>query len=477
MVRYSALNPHVPQHLRALIAFVSLTSVASLMYLLYLRPMSLSDSPTDNLGIWKFVPKERYPFCQRCGGPEIDPICDEYGDDVLRRSLAHEGTSRRLREKIKQAQRGKPIKFAVLGGSVSVGHGIDDRTQTYHQRVFSWWNTQFPHADNTFVQGSVPATDSAYFAYCFHKRIPRDVDIVLIEFALNDGSPFPSERNAGDPLTSKMMESLVRNILRLPSKPAIIFISFFSYNVNEYFDGQESHLPVANYYDITFISMKNVLYDHVNRYAEEFKPYLFSDGHHPTQQGHRIAADFITHHIQQQVCALNRRHGQLDDAHGKFSVNMSLPIADMWTKRPDYANFRELEPTCDSFSDQSYRPKETHGWNLWNWQGEKFYIVANEPGANVTFTVSTNQGVVYLYVLKSKSYSLGDVWCWADDNKEKGTQISGYWTLWYSVGVMVPTVDGLSAGKHELHCEVLPAEKSQNPDRGTNFRILAIMSG
>ncbi|RUS18728.1 hypothetical protein BC937DRAFT_88412 [Endogone sp. FLAS-F59071] len=489
MARYTPLVSSIPSPycLRILVILLVPALIISLYSLSYVRPESRISA--DSLSFWK-TPKVKYPFCQRCSGPQNDPICEEYGDDALKRSLAHEGTSRRLKEKILKAQEGQPIKFAVLGGSanisiilhhrptpVSAGHGLEDRSEVYHQRIFNWWNTQYPDDRNEIVQGAVPATDSAYYAYCYENHIPTDVDIIFIEFALNDGSTFPSERNNGDPLASKMMESLVRNLLRLPSKPAIVFISFFSFNVNEYFDGQESHLPVANYYDVTFISLKNVLYDFINRNPEALKPQFYYDGHHPTGRGHRIAADLFIHHIQQQICTLSRPTSHVTHGHDSFSLNESLPLVDMWTKRPQHASFRELNPTCHTFIDQGYRPKAMDGWKLWNWQGEKFYVVANETGATVTFEITANQGVVYLYVLKSKSYSLGDVWCWADTDKEHGVKITGYWTLIYSVGVMVPTVEGLSPGEHDIRCEVLPSEKSQNPNGGTNFRILAIMSG
>jgi hypothetical protein len=45
------------------------------------------------------------------------------------------------------------------------------------------------------------------------------------------------------------MESLIRNLLQMPNKPAIIFVSFYIFGHGHYFNGQEAHLPVVNYYD------------------------------------------------------------------------------------------------------------------------------------------------------------------------------------------------------------------------------------
>lgn len=117
MARYTPLVSSIPSSywLRILvIIIIALALFISIYSLSYVRPESRISA--DSLSFWK-SPKVKYPFCQRCSGPQNDPICEEYGEDTLKRSLAHEGTSRRLKEKILKAQEGQPIKFAVLGGS------------------------------------------------------------------------------------------------------------------------------------------------------------------------------------------------------------------------------------------------------------------------------------------------------------------------------------------------------------------------
>jgi hypothetical protein len=91
-----------------------------------------------------------------------------------------------LREKIAMAQRGEDIRMAVLGGSVSAGHTLNDLSRVYYFRFLDWWNEQFPGGHHTIFPGAIGATDSGYFAYCFDKHIPKDVDIIFLEFSLND---------------------------------------------------------------------------------------------------------------------------------------------------------------------------------------------------------------------------------------------------------------------------------------------------
>jgi hypothetical protein len=249
--------------------------------------------------------------------------------------------------------------------------------------------------------------------------------------------------------------------------------SVFSYNVNEYLDGQESHLPISNYYDLPHISMKNALYDHLNRHPDDLRFKLYNDGHHLSDWGHQLLSDLISHYVERQMCAMSDtvQPPLLDN----YSYNESIPKYDMFTHRWEQDKFRELEPYCHTFADQSYSPKELDGWKFWNWQNEKYYVVADQPGSKITFEVQANQGVVYLYLLRSQKYQLGNIWCWIGEDKDKGRELEGYWNKWYSVGVMTPVAEGLSQGQHLLHCELM--NKTSNPDGGTNFRILAVASG
>ncbi|KAI9279399.1 hypothetical protein BC943DRAFT_284056 [Umbelopsis sp. AD052] len=436
------------------LAILSIASLAALRSSDFANRLHLfsSSSPPEEL---------KDPRCPATG--PNNHFEQQYGHELLQRSIAHEGTNKRLREKIAMAQRGESLRMAVVGGSVSAGHTLNDWRNIYFYRFLDWWNEQFPEGHHTIFQGAVPATDSGYYAYCFDKHIPKDVDIIFVEFSLNDASI----------VQAKMMESLVRNLLRLPRKPAVIMTSVFSYNVNEYLDGQESHLPISNYYDLPHISMKNALYDHLNRHPDDLRFKLYNDGHHLSEWGHQLLSDLISHYVERQMCALSDQVQPplLDN----YSYNQSIPKFDMFTHRWEQDKYRELEPYCHTFADQSYKPKVMEGWNFWNWQNEKFYIVADKPGSNITFEVQANQGVVYLYLLRSADYDLGNIWCWVGDDKEKGRELQGYWDKWYSIGVMTPVAEGLSQGQHLLHCELM--NKTSNPNGGTHFRILAVASG
>lgn len=81
------------------------------------------------------------------------------------------------------------ITFGVLGGSITTGHGASDYNS-------SWWpsferllraHQRFAGKSLRFVNGAVAGTNSDFAALCVETLLPRDVDVVFIEFDINTG--------------------------------------------------------------------------------------------------------------------------------------------------------------------------------------------------------------------------------------------------------------------------------------------------
>lgn len=65
------------------------------------------------------------------------------------------------------------------------------------------------------------------------------------------------------------------------------------------------------------------------------------------------------------------------------------------------------------------------------------YLVADKPGAKVSFPFSTKLGVVELHYLRSAIFGLGSVKCWVDDDVDHVEIIEGYWDLEYNIARLV----------------------------------------
>ena len=92
-----------------------------------------------------------------------------------------------------------------------------------------------------------------------------------------------------------------------------------------------------------------------------------------------------------------------------------------------------FHPMCMSTrsKDPAYNltPSATDGWEHWvhpDYQ-DKPYLIAKTPGATVSFQLETVLGVVKMYSLKSKTFGLGTIECWADEDRSQSVKIEGYW--------------------------------------------------
>lgn len=84
----------------------------------------------------------------------------------------------------------------------------------------------------SMVNGAQGATGSDYFSFCYAEHIPEDVDLVMVELAVNDDLyvAFVWTREGVRRLMSshggtlESYEQLLRALLDLPNKPAVIAV-------------------------------------------------------------------------------------------------------------------------------------------------------------------------------------------------------------------------------------------------------------
>ena len=137
-----------------------------------------------------------------------------------------------------------------------------------------------------FVKAGVGGTPSELGMIRFDRDVrhgEQDPDVVIVEFAVND---------EGDETKGDCYESLVRKILKLKSKPAVILL--FSVFADDY-NLQKRLMPVGYQYDLPMVSVKNAVtpqfYDKDKRVVT--KNQFFYDMFHPSNLGHTIMADCL----------------------------------------------------------------------------------------------------------------------------------------------------------------------------------------
>ena len=223
-----------------------------------------------------------------CVEEQAVDVNSEAYQQMIKNSLIQSGNMHRLGKAIARAKNGEDITVAYIGGSITQGAGATPiNTECYAYKSFCRFADLTGAKENVhYVKAGVGGTPSELGMIRFDRDVrhgEKDPDVVVVEFAVND---------EGDETKGDCYESLVRKILKLDSKPAVILL--FSVFADDY-NLQDRLMPVGYQYDLPMISLKNAVtpqfYDKENRIIS--KNQYFYDIYHPCNLGHTIMADCI----------------------------------------------------------------------------------------------------------------------------------------------------------------------------------------
>lgn len=92
---------------------------------------------------------------------------------------------------------------------------------------------------------------------------------------------------------------------------------------------------------------------------------------------------------------------------------------------------KPAQSSCMSMRGKKHplAPIRETGWSVWSWK-DKSYLIAKEPGARVTFAITSGIiGIVRISYLRSKTFGLGSVKCWIDDDEAAAKRVDGWWDI------------------------------------------------
>ncbi len=78
----------------------------------------------------------------------------------------------------------------------------------------------FPNTTVLAKNGAIPGTPPSYAIVCLEKMVDEDVDLVFVEYIANSRI----ENVVKDSNEVKMYERLLRKLLHLPKKPAVVLM-------------------------------------------------------------------------------------------------------------------------------------------------------------------------------------------------------------------------------------------------------------
>ncbi|KIJ37102.1 hypothetical protein M422DRAFT_33956 [Sphaerobolus stellatus SS14] len=426
-------------------------------------------------------PVDETKNCDRClVSPEW---CADFGSRNLDLSMAHEGSGDRLRRALAKSERGEPIKFGIIGGSLSRGHGC--HCTPFHKQVFDWWNETYPHPDNLYIDGSVGARGSNYFKFCHAEHLRPDLDIVLVELSINDRFEINNAHN---------MESIIRSMLSYHSQPAVIMTASFSL-MGGLEMGIDGHLAIAQYYDVPVISMRNALLPIIHKHPEMRKVYFAWDNPgrpdlpdilHFSGLGHAALAKTTIALIQRQACILHKGRPTMPGNSTVWPAGEDFDTTVPFQRLIDNYNADQKEmspidrPQCMSIDSprQKLTPISSEGWEPWRQPNtDKQFFRATEPGKRISFEVNLGSGQVAIYYLKSNTMGLGLAKCWLNDDIQHAHTLDGWWPSKMNIGefMVINEKRATPPGKYIVTCETL-AQPMKDEGRGNTFLLIAVMT-
>ncbi|KXZ42501.1 hypothetical protein GPECTOR_141g699 [Gonium pectorale] len=320
--------------------------------------------------------------------------------------ISYVGHAARLRLLLRRIKLGEPVVIGVLGGSITAGQGVGGPINTYVAFLERWLNSALP----PFKPDSLPCptgTQSSYVAACVEQHLPTVLpDLVLVEFAVND-LPKPSS-DFKDP-GRRAFERLLRKLLQLPSRPAVVLVNMYAHNVvapngngccNFWNNAERDFLELGLYYGVPSISLKAAVVPSVlsNTSDALSAATIFNAGrYHPGAGGHVVAFELLVTLMQEVLSSDSAMIRNM--AKQAYGNNTEAAAAALWATYESEAaqvlppplskgNYEPNRTSClliDAFKDAVLQPVE--GWE-WTDEGRnKWGYVALESGQQLRIKV------------------------------------------------------------------------------------------
>ena len=179
------------------------------------------------------------------------------------------------------------ITVALIGGSITYGAGARGN-DTYAKRIESWLRETYPDSRINIINAGMSGTDSIVGIH----RLTRDVlshepDIVIVEFAVNDGVGDNGELYNIE--HSYSYESIVREVLMAPQDAAVLPLFCC---IEGGYSSQADKEKTGFHYNLPMVSYRDAVMPGINS-GELTWSDLTKDGIHPNKDGHRILAEIV----------------------------------------------------------------------------------------------------------------------------------------------------------------------------------------
>jgi lysophospholipase L1-like esterase len=361
--------------------------------------------------------------------------------DVIKRSVVSAGDKARLYHLFEKAKRGEPLTIGVIGGSVTEGAMASSADCKWGNRVAKWWRDSFIQVKVwTFVNAGIGATGSNIAAH----RVKNDLlkynpDLVIVELACNDIGISP-------PDIKETMEGLVRQILKMPNSPAVMFLFIMLDNGTNV---QDAHAEIGKHYGLPMISYRDALWPEIQAGRIKWKD-ISADYVHPNDTGHKYCADLI--------------NAFLEDSLSHMPKDACLPEI---RPLPDVLTSSRYEYTA-LLNYDTIKPVVNKGWQLLENGRFGRGWVSEIPGSILEFDIEASAVALSFFRIK-RDMGMAE----AQLDKEPPIKMNAHFDqTWGGYNVWQPVGKSTVKQKHRLRIKLLDAKDPNST--GHRFEINAL---
>ncbi|KAG8977193.1 hypothetical protein FRC05_002192 [Tulasnella sp. 425] len=423
-------------------------------------------------------PHARSCLCPRT--PTGQRLCNTYPPAAIKRSQLVSSTNARMKNVLAKFMREREsgsmrrLKVGIMGGSVSACHGVAEDgdsmgKECYGRIIGDWLDERLGGGESGWGKmvevknGAIGGMDASYYAFCGMNHLHDDVDIVILEFDVND-----------QPVSETF---------------------FHPDGFHPKAEGQKllADIVVAHLESV-FCEMERDAWDEKNGSSEWTKEETWVGGGPLTINA---ATTFNSLVSEKNFPALIPGEPSVTvNAYNFLSLPNTTSVQPFPLPHPLDTILDVADPDPESWDDfyaaknkvprpfcadanskvQPFKPKHNTGWRAMVWKNEKHFWVSDTVGAEISVDIKVNEGRVAVFYFRSENLSPGTADCWVDDNEKGAKRLQGYWPHRQNVPSVTYIDAEVTPGNHFVTCRISPDSHDPSSPIAHHFRIVAVMS-
>ncbi|WP_143316120.1 SGNH/GDSL hydrolase family protein [Clostridium sp. HBUAS56017] len=350
-------------------------------------------------------------------------------DGMIKNSIVNKGDVSRILKLFNKGKRGEDINIGFFGGSITQGCHADIHENSYAYKTYLWFKEKFKESNVRYINAGVGATGSIIGVHRVKEQmLDLNPDIVFIDFAVND------KENIYNKIA---YESLIRRLLKVKNKPAIVEV-FMS--TDDGHNVQDQQIKIGEKYNIPMISYRNVIYSEMIKGKTIWKE-VATDEVHPNNLGHKIISELLIKFLQDI-------YSNLDDKEDN-EIALDKPIfGDKYINGVIFNNNNiEVKEEIGFVEDKEGFQVFNNGWKF---SHEKF------NKGKLTFEVEGKN--IFILYKKSVLETAGRIQIRVDD-RDKGILDTYFEDGWGDYSETHLIVEENEVSKHKIEITVLDDDK------------------